>query len=119
MKTSVRWVLFLAGVVVLVLCVHYFLGPYFPLPFRASYPMIGWGFHRFGPGIFPWGSFVGLLTILVIGFVLYKLLFPSSGSQATKEEEGFCPHCGQKLQKSEADSKRSPEIPGPQEEFRK
>lgn len=114
MKASVRWVLFLAGIVVLILCVHYFL-----VPSWASYPMTGWGFHRFGPRIFPWSSFIGLLTILVIGFVLYKLLFPSSGSQGTKEEENLCPHCGQKLQQSEPDSKKSPETPGPQEEFRK
>jgi hypothetical protein len=110
MKTSARWVLFLAGIVVLVLCVHYVL-----VPSWAIYPMIGRGFHRFGPRIFPWGSFTGLLTILVIGFVLYKLILPTSGSQATKEEEDFCPFCGRELRGSKPIPKTSPETPSPEE----
>jgi hypothetical protein len=110
MKTSVRWVLFLAGIVVLILCVHYLL-----VPSWASYPMIGWGFHRFGPRIFPWGSFIGLLTILIIGFVLYKLIFPPSGSQATKEKENFCPCCGREFQQNEQISKKVLETPSSEE----
>lgn len=106
MKNALRWMLFLVGIVVLVLGVHYFLVPYFPLPFRSSYPMIGWGFHRFGPRMFLWDSFLGLLAIIGIGFLLYKLIFPSSGSQATKEKENFCPCCGREFQQDEEISKK-------------
>jgi hypothetical protein len=77
--------------------------------------MIGWGFYRFGPRIFPWGSFIGLLTVLVIGFVLYKLIFPSSGSRSKKEEENFCPFCGRELRRSEPISMTSPETPSSEE----
>ena len=96
MKNSTRWILFLAGIVVLILCVHYILVPLWP-----SYPMMGWGSHRFGPRTFPWGSFIGLLTIFGVGFVLYKFLFPSSGSQSTREED-FCPYCGREFERSES-----------------
>jgi hypothetical protein len=48
-----------------------------------------------------------------------RLLFPSPGSQATKEEEDLSPYCGRKLQKTEADSRTFPEISCPPQEFRK
>ena len=85
MKNSTRWILFLGGIVVLILCVHYIVVPLWP-----SYPMMGWGYHHFGPRAFPWGSFIGLLTILGVGFILYKLLSPSFGSQSIKGEEDLC-----------------------------
>ena len=110
MKASGRWILFLAGIVVLVLWVHYVL-----VPSWAIYPMIGWDFHRFGLRIFPWGSYIGLLTILVIGFVLYKLILPTSGSQATKEEEDFCPFCGRELRGSNPIPKTFPGTPTSEE----
>ena len=97
MKNSTRWILFLAGIVVLILCVHYFLVPLWP-----TYPIMRWGSHHFGPSTFPWSSFIGLLTIFGVGFVLYKLLFPSSGSQSTREEEDVCPYCGREFQRSES-----------------
>jgi len=96
MKNSTRWILFLAGIVVLILCVHYILVPLWP-----SYPMMGWGSHHFGPRTFPWGSFIGLLTIFGVGFVLYKLLFPASSSQSAKEEDS-CPYCGREFERSES-----------------
>lgn len=114
MKTSVRWVLFLFGIAVLILCLHYFL-----VPSWAAYPMIGLRFHRFGPGIFPWSPFIGLLTIFVIGFVLYRVIFPPSSSQATKGKENFCPWCGHKLTPREPDSGKSAGIPDSPEEFPK
>ena len=110
MNTSGRWGLFLGGMVVLVMGVHYFLvAPW------ASYPMVHWGFHRFGPGIFPWSSLLGLLAVIGIGFLLYKLLFPSTGSQATKEKENFCPCCGREFQLDEEISKRVLETQGSEE----
>jgi len=60
--------------------------------------MMGWGSHRFEPRTFPWGSLIGLLTIFGVGFVLYKILFPSSGSQSEKEEDS-CPYCGREFEK--------------------
>jgi len=113
MKTSLRWVLFLAGIVVLIMCVHYFL-----LPLWASYSMMGWGSHRFGPRMFPWGSFIGLGAILAGGFIWYKVLFPSSSSQS-REEEDLCPYCNQKLPQSQPDSKKSLEPLSPSEELKK
>jgi nitrate reductase gamma subunit len=110
MKASRRWLLFLGGVVVLFLGIHYLL-----VPSWASYPMIGWGFHRFGPRIFPWGSFIGLLAIIGSGFLLYKLIFPLSGSQATKEKENFCPCCGREFPQNEEISKKILETPGSEE----
>ena len=101
MKTSLRWVLFLAGIVILSLSVHYFL-----VPLWASHPVMDWRSHRFGPRMFLWGSFIGLMNILIIGFVWYKLLFPSYRSQSTKAEEDLYPYYGQTLQQSETDSKK-------------
>ena len=103
MNTLIRWILFLAGVVVLILCVHYFL-----VPLWTSYPMIGWGSRHFRPRMFSWGPVVGLIAILAGGIVWYKLLFPSSGSQS-KEEDDLCPYCGQKLTQGEPDSNKPPE----------
>ena len=96
MKNSTRWVLFLAGIVVLILCVHYIFVPLWP-----SYPMMGWGSHRFWPRTFPWGPFIGLITIFGVGLVLYKCLFPSSGSQSAKEEDS-CPYCGREFVRCES-----------------
>ena len=109
MKTSTRWLLFLAGVVVLILCVHYFL-----VPLWASYPTIGWGSRHFRPRMFPWGSVVGLAAMLAGGFIWYKVLFPSSGSKSRDEEE-LCPYCNQKLPQSQPDSKIPPEPLSPSE----
>ena len=103
MKTSTRWILFLAGIGVLILCAHYILVPLWP-----SYPMTGWGSHRFGPRTFPWGPFIGFLPIFGVGLVLYKCLFPSSGSQSNKEEDS-CPYCGREFERSESISGVRPE----------
>jgi hypothetical protein len=103
MSNSTRWILFLTGIVAVILSVHYFLVPLWP-----SYPMMGWGSHRFGPRIFPWGSFIGLLTIFGVGFVLYKLLSPASSSQSATEEDS-CPYCGRKFERSESLSQEPPE----------
>ena len=102
MKDSTRWILFLGGIVVMILGIHYFFIPLWP-----SYPVMGWGSHRFGPRSFPWGSFIGLLTIFGVGFILYKLFFPSSGS--TREEEDVCPYCGREFERGESISGASPE----------
>ena len=59
MKNSTRWILFLGGIVVLILGVHYIVVPLWP-----SYPVMGWGYHHFGPRTFPWGFFIGLLGII-------------------------------------------------------
>jgi hypothetical protein len=107
MKSSGRWVLFLGSITVLILGVHYFLAA----PW-ASYPMVHWGFHRFGPRIFPWGSLLGVLAVTGIGFLLYKLIFPSSDSQATKEEEDSCPYCGREFEQGEEIPKKGREIQG-------
>ena len=96
MKNSTRQILFLGGIAVLILCVHYIVVPLWP-----SYPVMGWGYHHFGPRAFPWGFFIGLLGIIGI-FVLYKLLFPSSVSKSAKEEEDLCPYCGQEFERSES-----------------
>jgi len=105
MKNSTRWILFLIGIVVLILCVHYFLVPLWP-----SYPMMGWGYRHFGPRTFPWSFFIGLLSVIGL-FVLYKLLFPSSGSQSAKEEH-LCPYCGREFERSESIPRVRSEDPG-------
>ena len=103
MKNSTRWILFLTGIVVLILCVHYFLVPLWP-----SYPIMGWGYRHFGPRTFPWGFFIGLLSIIGL-FVLYKLFFPSHGSQSPREEEDLCPYCGRELERNKSISGVRPE----------
>ena len=108
-----RWLLFLAGVVVLILCAHYYL-----VPLWASFPPIGWGSRHFRPRMFPWGSVVGLAAMVAGGFVLYKVLFPSSSYQSREEEE-LCPYCNQKLLQSQPDSKKSLEPLSPSEELKK
>jgi len=113
MKTSTRWLLFLAGVVGLILCVHYFL-----VPLWASYPTIGWGSRHFRPRMFPWGSVVSLVAMLAGGFIWYKVLFPSPSPQLRKEEE-LCIYCNQKLPQSQPDSKKSPEPLSPSEGLKK
>ena len=107
MNTSMRWGLFLAGLVVLILCVHYFLIPLWP-----GYPPIGWASRHFRPRMFPWGSLVGLAAMVIGGFVWYKILFPSSGSKPT-EEDDLCPYCNQKLPQSEPDPKKPSESSQP------
>ena len=92
MTNSIRWVLFLVGSVLLILCVHYILVPLWPTP-----SLIGWRPHHVTYRGFPWGSFVGLLAVFGIGFILYKLLFPTSGSESTGEKR-FCPYCGRDFQ---------------------
>jgi len=59
-----------------------------------------------GLGISPvWAKDISLglahrsLTIFGVGFVLYKILFPSSGSQSEKEEDS-CPYCGREFEKA-------------------
>jgi|CryGeyStandDraft_6_1057127.scaffolds.fasta_scaffold129567_2 hypothetical protein len=90
MKNSTRWILFLSGIVVSILCVHYILVPLWP-----SYPVMGLGYRHFGPRTFPWGSILGLLLTFVIGFAWFKILFPSSGTSSSSEKkaEDFCPFC--------------------------
>jgi hypothetical protein len=102
MKNSTRWALFLGGIVVMILGIHYFFIPLWP-----TYPTIGWGYRHFGPRTFPWGSFIGLLILFGMGFVLYKFLFPSSGSQSEKEEDS-CPYCGRKFEKGDQAAQESP-----------
>ena len=97
MKNSTRWVLFLVGAAALILAVYYFILPSWPV-----YPMVDWRSHHFGPRTFPWASLLWPLIALIIGFAFYKLLFPSSGSQSTREEEGFCPYCGREFERSES-----------------
>jgi hypothetical protein len=96
MSNSIRWILFLTGIVVLILCIHYILLPLWP-----SYPMMGWGHRHFGPRTFPWGSVIGLLTLFGVGFICYKLLFPASISQSAKEEDS-CPCCGREFERGES-----------------
>ena len=104
MKNSMRWVLFLVGTAVLILGVYYFILPSWPV-----YPMIGWRSHHIGLRTFPWASLLWPLIALIIGFAFYKLLFPSSGSHSTREEEDFCPYCGRELERSESISGIRPE----------
>jgi hypothetical protein len=70
--------------------------------------VMGWGYRHFGPRIFPGVSFLGVLIAFIIGFALYKLLFPSSGSQPKKEEK-FCPYCGREFERIESISGVRPE----------
>jgi hypothetical protein len=97
MKTSTRWVLFLVGAAVLIASLYYFALASWPV-----YSTIPWKSHHFGPRIFPWGSFLGLLIVFTIGFALYKLLFQPSGSQLRREEDDFCPYCGRKFRQGES-----------------
>ena len=103
MTNSIRWLLFLVGIGVLILCGYYIFMPLWP-----SYPMMDWGHRHSGPRTFPWGSFIGLLTIFGVGFILYKLFFPSSGS--TREED-VCPCCGREFEKSDAVTQESSSKP--------
>jgi len=100
MTNSIRWLLFLIGIAVITLCGYYVFMPLWP-----SYPVMGWGHRHSGPRTFPWGSIVGLLTLFGVGFILYKLFFPSSGS--TREEEDACPCCGREFEKSDAVTQES------------
>lgn len=102
MKSSVRWVLFFFGIGVLLLSLYYLI----PNSWSA-YPVTYWRGHPFGPRTFPWGFFLGLLTVFAVGFILCNLFFPSSGS--AKEEEDFCPYCGRDFQRSESLSQEPPE----------
>ena len=102
MKNSTRWALFLGGIVVMIFSIYYFFVPLWP-----AHPTIGWGYRHFGTRTFPWGSFIGLLTLFGMGFVLYKLFFPSSRSQSTREEEDVCPYCGREFEKSDAVTQES------------
>jgi hypothetical protein len=104
MSNSIRWILFLTGIVVIVLSVHYLLVPLWP-----SYPLMVSGHRHFGSRTFPWGSLTGLLTIFGAGFILYKLLFPSQASQSTKEEEDSCPYCGREFRKGDHVAQESPQ----------
>lgn len=106
MKNSTRWILFFAGIGVLILGMYYFVNPSWL--FWPPYSTMGWRPHYFGPRIFSWVPFLGLSIAFIIGFTLYKLLFPSSGSQPKKEEK-FCPFCGRDLQRSESISGVRPE----------
>ena len=106
MNKSTRWILFIAGIGVLVLGMCYFIIPswlFWP-PFFA----MGGRLHYFGPKTFPWVSFLWLLIAFIVGFALYKLLFPSSGSQPKKEER-FCPYYGREFERSESVSGVRPE----------
>jgi hypothetical protein len=104
MKNTIRWGFFLAGIAILFLIFfHYFAPPFWPF-----HPSIGWRPYYFGPRTFPWVSFLGVLIAFIIGFALYKFLFPLSGSQPKKEEK-FCPFCGRDLQRSKSISEAHPE----------
>jgi hypothetical protein len=102
MKNSVPWILFFAGMVILTFGTYYFFNSFFPFHSVASS-----GSHHFGPRTFLWGFFLCLLTVFAVGFILYNLFFPSSGS--AKEEEDFCPFCGREFQRSESLSQEPPE----------
>jgi hypothetical protein len=109
MKNSTRWILFIAGIGVLVLGMYYFINPSWL--FWPPYSTMGWRPHYFGPRTFPWASFLGLLIAFIIGFALYELLFQSLGSQP-KKEENFCPYCGREFERSESISGVRPEYLG-------
>jgi len=106
MKNLTRWILFLGVIGVLFLGIYYFINP--SLLFWPPYSAMGWRPYYFGPRTFPGVSFLGLLIAFIVGLALYKLLFPSSGSQPKKEEK-FCPFCGRDLQRSESISGVRPE----------
>jgi len=97
MKNSTRWILFLAGIVVLILCVHYFLVPLWP-----SYPTTGWGYRHFGPRTFPWVFLLELLIAFIIGFALYKLLFHHPDLNQREKRRMSAPYCGREFQRSES-----------------
>ena len=99
MKNSTRWILFLGVIGVLFLGIYYFIIP--SLLFWPPYSVMGWRPYYFGPRTFAGVSFLGLLIAFIIGFALYKLLRPSSGSRSAKEEKDFCPFCGRDLRQSE------------------
>jgi hypothetical protein len=106
MNNSTRWILFLGGIGVLVLGMYYFINS--SSLFWQPYSVMGWRPYYFGPRTFPRVSFLGLLIAFIVGLVLYKLLFPSSGSQP-KNEEKFCPYCGREFERSESISGVRPE----------
>ena len=104
MKNSTRWVLFLAGIGVLILGMYYFVVPSWPV-----YSMAGWRSHHLGSRVFPWGSFLGLLITFILGLALYKLVFRSSDSNTEEKKDDFCPYCGRDFQRGESISGVCPE----------
>jgi hypothetical protein len=91
MKNGMRWgwvVIVVAGL----LLTLYYLG----FPFWPPYFFWGGGYRSFGPRIGPAFPLFGLLVLIVLGFVLVRLISPSSGRASLPPGEGwtFCPYCG-------------------------
>ena len=104
MKNAMHW-----GWVALVL-VGLLLGIYyFGFPFLHPYYFGGWRYRTFGPGMWPAFPFSGMLILILLGFILYRLLFSVFPRKTAPPTEGwtFCPHCGADLrQAGKAETKK-------------
>jgi hypothetical protein len=112
MKNSRRWVLFIAGIGVLVFGMYFINLSWL---FWPPYHTMGWRPPYFGPRTFPGVSLFGLLIAFITGFALCKWFLPSSGFQQKKEEK-FCPFCGRDLQQRESIPGVRPEDLGKEKE---
>jgi len=91
MKNGMRWGWVM--IVVAGLCLTFY---YLGFPFRPPYFFGGWGYRSFGMRMWPAFPFFGLLVLIVLGFILVRLIFPSSRRASPPPDEGwtFCPYCG-------------------------
>jgi tetratricopeptide (TPR) repeat protein len=80
MKISTLWILFLAGIGTSFLGMLYFMDSH-----RPFYSMLGWGPHHFGPMTSPSVFLLGVLIAFILGFGLYRFLFPSAKSILKKD----------------------------------
>jgi len=98
MKNGTRW-----GLVVIVVAGLFLTFYYLGFPFWPPYFLGGWGYRSFGPRMGPAFPLFGLLVFIVLGFVLVRLLFPTSPRASSPPDEGwtFCPHCGGDLRQAE------------------
>ena len=97
MKNGIRW-----GWVMIVVAGLFLTLYYFGFPFRPPYFFWGWRYRSFGPGMWPVHPFVAVPVLIVLGLILVRLLFPTSGRASHPPEEGrtFCPYCGGDLRQS-------------------
>jgi hypothetical protein len=94
MSNSLRWILFLSGIVLVVGVIY---GIFFHIwPF---YPVWGWRYHSFGPRMWPVFPFFGMLILIVAGILVAKYFFQAlrAPSLSKKDELTFCPNCGKDL----------------------
>ncbi|MGQ9693986.1 MAG: hypothetical protein ACUVWV_04495 [Thermodesulfobacteriota bacterium] len=98
MKNGMRW-----GLAFVVVAGLFFVFYYMGFPFWPPYFFGGWGYRSFGPRMWPAFPFFGLLVLIILGFVLVRLIFASSGRASLPSDGGwtFCPHCGGDLRQGD------------------